>query len=394
MKGRSGAIKALILFIVVMALITFLSRTIYYGTLPKVAVEYPSGGALKTEYYGSSFILESDNNVQVALDTYMPQYPMRVSQVHVAQFDAVSQGDVLISFEPSIGEYYLEMARRDVERTQEELDSWDDVYLGELARLDADIEATRRAMNEPDADVNSLSQQLVSLQQDRTELESSRTVNSVSRLSIEQRHTDAQAVYDQLFVLQSNGWCITAGTDGVVGNVYLTTGEDYSGLLAAADIIPNNVAIRVGVEVWASEDDLKRETVTVYTGFTMPRNRKTGWTYAGASCSGDSVILWAVPDEGIAAFSELSGLTFRFETERYQHIVPNSAVVDGSVYVLDTRKGSFGNTETYARRIELRNCPSDGENTAVLNGLNGMDQVIVIWDRPFSEGDTVVVPYD
>ena len=121
------------------------------------------------------------------------------------------------------------------------------------------------------------------------------------------------------------------------GNTYLSAGEEYSGLLPVADIIPDDAVIRVGIEARVSEDDLKRETVTVYTGFTMPRNRETGWTYAGMTRSGDSEILWAVPEEGTAAFSELAGLTFRFETERYQYLVPNSAVVDDSIYVLDIR---------------------------------------------------------
>ena len=77
-------------------------------------MEYPNVGALKTEYYGSSFVLEADGNVQVVLDTYMPQNPMRVSQVHVAQFDAASRGDAIILFEPCSGEYALEMVRPDI----------------------------------------------------------------------------------------------------------------------------------------------------------------------------------------------------------------------------------------------------------------------------------------
>lgn len=394
MKGRKGAIKGLIVFVAVMVLITFFSGTVYYGTLPKVAVGYPSGGALVYEYYGASFVLESDGGVQVALDVYMPQYPMRVKRVCVSQFDEVAQGDILISFEPAVGEYALDMAGRDVQRIREELDGWDGEYLDEFERIDSDIEETRRAMNGPDADVSGLSQKIADLRQERTALESARTVNGVSRLSIEQRLSDAQAVYDQLLALNADGWNLTANADGIVGGVYLAAGDDYSGLLAAADIIPGDAEIRVGVETRVSEDDLKLETVTVYTGAAMPRNRKTGWTYAGATHSGEMTKLWATPDEGVAAFNGLSGLTFRFETERYQHLVPNGAVAGDSVYVLDTRSGAFGNTETYARRVEVRNCPSDGENTAVLNGLSGMDQVIVIWDRPFAEGDAVVVPYD
>lgn len=394
MKGRSRAIKGLVAFVAIMALFTFLSRTIYYGTLPKVAVEYPGSGTLKSEYYGGEFVLESDESVQAALDIYMPQYPMRVKQVHVSRFEAVECGDEIVAFEPAIGEYALGMAERDVQRIQEELDGWDDAYSGEILRFDSEIEEKRRALNEPGADSNVISQEIAALQQERTALESSRTVNGISRLSIEQRLGDAQAVHSQLCALQADGWRLTAETSGVVGDVYLNAGDDYSGLLAAADIIPDGAAIRVGVETRVNGDDLELETVTVYTGVTMPRNRKTGWTYVGATRSGDMTTLWATPEEGIPALSGLSGLTFRFESEHYQCLVPNSAVADTSVYVLDTRRGAFGNMETYARRIELRNCPSDGENTAVLSGLGGMDQVIVIWDRPFSDGDTVVVPYD
>ena len=57
----------------------------------------------------------------------------------------------------------------------------------------------------------------------------------------------------------------------------------------------------------------------------------------------------------------------------------------------DSRIGSFGEEEYYARAIALRGMISDGKNTYVPIGLTRLDSVIVKWDRPFKNGDTVAI---
>lgn len=394
MKRKRGAIRALILFVVVMGALTLFSRTIYYGTLPKVDVAYATGGTLKSEYSGAEFLLDSDQGVRVSIAADLTKYALRIETIHAEQFRAVSSGDALLTFDSAIGENALTNAERALQRAQEALDWWDQSYLAALNRLDKEIKDIYSALALSGADVDSLTNRLNALQDEQRTLEQSRVLDGVSRLEKQQDLSDAQSIYDQLLLLKQQKWTLFAPVVGLIGDVSAMIGDEYTGLLTIATIIPQGADIRVGIEVRASAKDLDRESVTVYQGSEIPRNGETGWVYSGATDSGENKVLWAVPSEGLSALEELNSLTFRFETERYQYLVPNRAVVGGSIYVLAMREGAFGGDEIYARRIELNNPPRDEKYTAVTAGLGGTDQVIVRWDRPFADGDTVVVPYD
>ncbi|MEF9895212.1 MAG: hypothetical protein RR843_05495, partial [Clostridia bacterium] len=135
-------------------------------------------------------------------------------------------------------------------------------------------------------------------------------------------------------------------------------------------------------------------SVLVYAGQDAPRSQDTGWTFTKETVSGGKRVFWAEPLEGMAAVEGLTKLTLRVDSEYYQHLVPNSAVVGDAVYVLDSRIGAFGEEEYFARKVEIRGQVTDAKNTYVPTGLSGMDRVIAKWDRPFADGDTVVLPLD
>lgn len=84
--------------------------------------------------------------------------------------------------------------------------------------------------------------------------------------------------------------------------------------------------------------------------------------------------------------------TLQFETEEYyRYLVPNNAVVDGRVYLLEDDMGAWGNMAHYARAVSVEVLVSDSKYTAVEGEIKGVSQVITSWDKPVCDGAEVYV---
>ena len=91
-KGsRRWVVRAMVTFLVVLALLTFFSNTIMNATIPLVVTANAMRGNLSYTNTATG-ILESDNQVEVkALDG------RTVSEVHFTNYDTVEEGDVIIT---------------------------------------------------------------------------------------------------------------------------------------------------------------------------------------------------------------------------------------------------------------------------------------------------------
>ena len=88
---------------------------------------------------------------------------------------------------------------------------------------------------------------------------------------------------------------------------------------------------------------------------------------------------------------ESGRLTIDGEAEYYRYLVPDSAVVDGRVYLLESDAGAWGSEAYYARAVSVNVLGSDGRYSAVEGGIKGVSQVITGWDEPFDDGAEVYV---
>ena len=391
---KRKAAKPLVIIIGSMVIITFISQTLYYGTLPKVRTEVPIGGILQHTISSSSFALSSDNIDQICLPINISATPLFVDKVDVAKAMMVDKGTILMRFNIAVGEYALKVALTEYDQAKEALKTWDKQFTAEWRKLDREIYDAHKRINDTGLDINDLSIKLAALEEDRRVLEIEKTLNGVSRSSIEQVLETVRNKYCTLSSLSENQWVLLSPTEGMIIDTMITSGDKYEGLVPLIKIVPKHAQIRVGIETKLNPGIVSMNDVFVYAGSIMPRDRETEWKFVEISTVGKNHTLWAEPDNSIEAVQHLERLTFQVETEYFAYLVPNTAVIDGALFILDTRIGAFGKKERFARKIELRGHTSDDKYTSVPIGLYGIEDVIVEWDRPFQNGDTVTLPLE
>lgn len=389
---KKGAVKGMIFSLAVMTALTFFSRTIYNGTLPKVEAQLVGSGVLQTEISGGTFLLDSDQSERVGIPFDLSDYKLRIEQVSAQKFTIVQTGDVLLRFDAVFGANALEKADTVYQRATETLAAWDQKYQAAWRKLIEGMDTVSKKMTEPDADIDGLNVQLQNLRDEQSALERTRMLDGVTRMEKEQALATAKEKLVALNELAAQDWTVKAPLDGLIGDILIKSGDEYAGLMTLVQLIPVGTKLRMGIENESKVIIPTPDNVIVYSGDDAPQGSETGWLFTGETSQGNKRVFWAEPVEGIAALNNLSKLTFRIDSDYYSRLVPNSAVVGNVVFVLDSRVGAFGAEEYYARRVELRGKVSDSKNTYVPVGLTGMDKVIVKWDRPFEDGDTVMLP--
>ena len=388
---KKRALKGILIFLVLMALLTFTSRTIYYGTLPKVEVQRVNGGVLQNEITGGTFLLDCAQIERVHIPVDLSPFKLRIDGVYVGKYTDVQPGTVLLSFDAVVGENALENASAAWDRAEEALAAWDRKFQAQWRKLNEEQAAMAKKMAEPQADINALNLQLKSMQDELREMEESRMVDGVTRMAKERDVAIAKAAATALNTLSAQDWSMKSAIEGICGDVMIKTGDEYAGLLPLIELIPSGAALRVGIETDSDAQILSPQNVVVAPGDQLPGKGQTGWVFAGETAQGEGRVLWAEPQDGIDSLKHLKSLTFCIDSDYYPYVIPNSAVTGSTAYVLDSRIGSFGEEEYYARAIALRGMISDGKNTYVPIGLTRLDSVIVKWDRPFKNGDTVAI---
>ena len=95
MKKKHAAVRAALIFLGVMAAVTFFSRTLRYAMIPKVEVAYAVGGTLKWNCQSDQLQLKSTGRTRI--------YPawnegeLRVEEILAQEGDAVSPVDGIMN---------------------------------------------------------------------------------------------------------------------------------------------------------------------------------------------------------------------------------------------------------------------------------------------------------
>ena len=384
-SNKKRAVKAFIVFLAIMALMTYISRTLYLYTLPRVKTGYPTGSRLYITVEPSAFKLDSERIESVYVNADLSAAPLSVSDIHVSRCASVRAGDPLVSFDPAQGVLALEDASRQADEAMASLEVWDTLHEAELADEQRKLEEDIAALSYAD----DIDDKAAELRARRGELEAhmaAGTENNPERLPLANALYKADAVKSALLELSENDWTVCAAEDCVIAEVRVSSGDTYPGALPLCMVIPSGADTRAGFDVHGAPYEEDTASVSVI----ISSKEAEGWTYDSRSPGDEGETVWFI-SENETALNKLSGASLMFITNRYQYVVPNSAVRDGSVYVLQTRDAAFGGQEDYAVAVNLSRTLSDDNNTAVLNGLDGSDIVILSWDRDFGDGDTVIV---
>lgn len=392
MKKKHAAVRAALIFLGIMAAVTFFSRTLRYAMIPKVEVAYAVGGTLKWNCQSDQLQLKSTGRMRI--HPAWDEGELRVEEILVQEGDAVSPGDGLLRFEAQTGESALTAAEASFQTAQRELDAWDAAYAQELDALDQEISTLKEELRTTTHNQRRLTEKIAEARARREKWAQAAEVDGVPRTEKEQNLARARENVQALANLRDNQWTLSADIAAFVGEISVSAGEICDGKLPLLMLEVRDGGLLVGIQTELSAENLVDKTVKLDTSEKETARQMEGWEYDGYTLEKGRAILWAHRTAGDTPENTPTALAFLVESPRYQYLVPNSAIAGENLYVLRTRTGAFGGEETYAAQVSLKNPVSDARYTAVESGVGGMDQVIVGWDRAFQDEDAVIVPYE
>ena len=196
-KSKKWIIKALIIFLIVMGILTFFSNTIMNMTLTQVSTQQIYGGTL-TSISRTSGLLRANTELQVKSPG-----EIKIDEVPVYQYQEVQAGDVLATLEIPEEKTDLEAKKKELEDLKKKM-GYDerkptastDHYTEEMAIVDYEKEVKQATKNleaaknkeaaiaKAKTDIKTLEDQLVQLEKDKADLDN-------QKAEYEQRQDDA-----------------------------------------------------------------------------------------------------------------------------------------------------------------------------------------------------------
>lgn len=366
--GKKHVGRAAILFFGVMLTLTFCSRTVYRALMPQVQTVRVNGGILTYAQQNDNYQLDATELNYAYIDASVSQ-TIRIEKVLVNPNQRVEEGTLLVQLYVPEAEQALQAAQEEFARAEIAWKRWGMEQTAELLRLKEQMEQTETP------------EKIRQLQQELTLVQQGIVGNESQQLCYEQ-YVQAEANLGVLEELKSNAWIISASQSGWIGEIFQQAGDSYSGVSPLMTIVSGEV--QIGVE-WDQQLNLDRDAERIRAQIEVGE-QKIDCEYVRSS----DEIVWLRCAENIA-YDQIRSISLSAETGFIETLIRNDALTGDSVYVLETRTGSWGEDEYYAKRVQLKLGRTNGVMTEVLSGLNGSEEVILTSTKELSDGATVLL---
>lgn len=361
--GRAAAI-----FLGGMLALTFCSRTVYRMLMPQVQTARANGGILSYSQRASDYVLDAETLNYAYIAAQLPQ-SVRIDRVLVKQNQRVEVGDALAQLYVPEAESALASAREALARAEIAWERWDTEEADALLSLKAQIESAESPERR-----RVLQQELALVQQG--------IVNGSSRQLCYEEYARAQEVLTILENLQANGWAVPAPQAGWIGEIFVQAGSSYQGLSPMIAIVSGDVLIGMR---WNQDIDLDRGAARIVAKIETV-DQKLDCHYVRSNGG----VAWLRCDESIA-YEQVRSISLTAETGFIETLVSADALLGDSVYVLSTRRGSWGEQEYYAQLTDVVIGRSNGAMVEIESGLFGGEEIIISSTKDLSDGATVLL---
>lgn len=390
MSRVSFPVRRLIWFLVIMLVLTAVSRAVYVAGLPQVSARKIAGGYLKRQVTPDAMQLVSDAQKNWQLCAVKLPEALTVQQVLVTQNQRVLAGETILQFWPEWGMRALEKTGEALDQANVERLLWMQGHARALSQLvEQEAELAKRTRGTK-AEIAAREKQLQQIREDIHTLQDEHIWNGVLGSTVDSAYESAKTAHTVLTQLSKAGWKVTAPCDLWMTGVYLQAEDRYEGIQPLYGYIPTSAALRVGFRCAvepAFVDAAQSITLRTPTGLMDET-----WRYLSATKEEHESWLWAEPVSGDASLAADRWPVFELETVYQDMLVPVSAVVTDGIYVLERRTGAWGTAEDVARFIPGTYALSDSANVAFQPSVPASaDLVIVDWDRPLFHNAPVYV---
>ena len=368
MKKRTLNITAL--FFAAMLILTFCSRTIYRSTMTKVQTIKPSSGTLKYSIETQDFDICADL-YDIEYIPFEFEHSLTITKIMAKPGQLLEIGDPLVSFYAPEGERLLAQAESDLLAARDLCSVFDVALAESIASLDEELNVTQNS------DMRNV------LLKKRNLLYSG-ILNNESTRNVYASLRSAQAQADYLRKLAKDAWTLRASSSGILCSIDVDINDTYIGIAPLCHIAKSDMPVYINAKLNNAPDTRRgkwNKTVFIDTSNGL---------VAGEIRTDDaSNVYFNVPEN--VELSEIISVVINLESPYEQILVPNSAIENDKVFILDTDKGSWGQIIYRAKEVSIKKGNADLQNTAITDGIDRNDIVIVNSTGDLKTGQIVLL---
>ena len=442
---KKAAVAGGIILVTFLALI-FLSRTIYFYSIPVVTAASVSQGKLRKTETAKGVVAWAEQK-----EMYAPAGG-KVVELFVEEGDAVTAGQDIARLEFDEKDVQEQIAQLDVDRTRIEMSV--ETLHSRIARAERDIAALQNeayaADEVSDRDIRNLQGKIASKKDDVAEKETLFAAGVATAKEVETAQAELAGLEEDLAEAQK-AYADSARKSGddfdkklkdratQVENLQYDI-QGYEQDLRGKDLdLQENAAKRARLaaqlETFETSQFIRAEADGQITTLNMQEGKKisadehiatfgiggeylleceialeNNFVMVGDECTisntnhsyrvqvsklvvreGKKHVTIRLTAAGIEV-GETFDIMFRKDSAQSYTILPNAALNEDSagnfVYVVRTRKGILGD-EYYVEKQSVQVGDSDGTNTVITRGADFFDPIVTLSDKPFDDNSTV-----
>jgi hypothetical protein len=205
-----------------------------------------------------------------------------------------------------------------------------------------------------------------------------------NKLELERIALEKKVLESKLQEYEDNSY-ITAPVSGVVTSVEIEPGQQVGSQSIASIAVLGEVTLECEISLFndfvSKGDECRLENAS---------NALAGTVLSLTPENGVKKAVVSVPKD--ASEGETYEVTFSKESPKAYTLVPNGALGEDSdgcfVYLVDEREGMLGK-EKCAKKHMVYVGDSDSQNTIILSGITFFEPLVLLSDKPFSDGERV-----
>lgn len=419
-KRKKKILKAGQIFLIIIIVLTFTSKSIHNLTLPKVSAKNVSSGSLIIDIVGEG-VVKAIERVEYYID-----FSSTVKKINVSVGDTVSKGDIILildkeSLEAELTKKEVELKKLKLQYEKALTSSIEDnlyTYEQNLKELETELSKLEEevTVNEKLYDEGAISKKQLDDLISELDLAKMRYENAQSELEkqieIFNRKNENQANEIELMKLdisstemeieelkkEISSCTVTAPSDGIVKELNFKEGMvannsrpvyvlDSPNKGFEMEVVLNNEECKYLEIGDQAQVFLRNENNSVLEGSIKSIKN---------SDNSDRKIVIAELESIELSGGETGEIYIKKPIGSYKFLIPRQALREDSegkfVYILEEKEGPLGR-EYYAVRKSVKEGDSDNSNVGILSGLIGDERVIVRSSKSLDDGSQVVVEW-
>lgn len=408
-KRKKVTGKLIVIFILMMALLTFFSNTINNFTLPRVAVDSPVRGSLIKELSGEGRI-EAKSFHEQYIDTNL-----KILDIYIQVGDTVKQGQPILELDvddlhsdlQDENAKYKQMQialdklkdsnaykhENDIEGAKENLDKQTKNYQDIKALYDSGFETEANLKNAEMVMKNAQRDYNFAVQNKEDFTKNNQRDIENAQLGLEIQARKIESLNKQM---ADNG-IYMAPADGIITELNFAEGSMANSSKPLYKLAEASEGFQLTLSIDRDLADYVKvgDVVDVYITSLGDKivNGELSQIKEDLKNGDNKELVIDVKDEELQG-GESAQIAVSKKTKQYNALVPNSAINSDNdgyyVYVIKKKDSPLG-TESYVQRVDVTVEDSDSTKAAVMNGIMPMDKIVTESTKELSEGDRVVV---